>query len=107
MVWPDADPLTDPVVKEIAAEHKKTPAQVLLRYLIQQGMIVIPKSVKPERVKENMAVFDFTLTEDDMKKLGSVKTRVRLLLWDVAIGHPFYPFDDVDQTKLKMASMKV
>ncbi|EYC18913.1 hypothetical protein Y032_0026g1445 [Ancylostoma ceylanicum] len=107
MQWPEGDPLSDPVVKELAAKHNKTPAQILLRHLIQRGMAVIPKSVKPERVKENMAVFDFTLSQDEMDKLKSVKTRTRLFLFDVAIGHPFYPFEEVDQSKLKMVSMKV
>ncbi|VDM76349.1 unnamed protein product [Strongylus vulgaris] len=91
----------------LGSRGRNTPAQILLRYLIQKGLIVIPKSVKPERVKENINVFDFALDQDDMNKLAAVKTRVRLLLWDVAIGHPFYPFDDVDQSKLKMASIKI
>ncbi|KIH43749.1 hypothetical protein ANCDUO_26239 [Ancylostoma duodenale] len=69
-------------------------------------MAVIPKSVRPERVKENLAVFDFTLSQDEMNKLDSVKTRMRLFLFDFAIGHPFYPFEDVDQSKLKMVSLK-
>ncbi|EPB66544.1 oxidoreductase, aldo/keto reductase family protein [Ancylostoma ceylanicum] len=106
MKWPEGNPLSDPEVKELAAKHNKTPAQILLRHLIQRGMAVIPKSVKPERVKENMAVFDFTLSQDEMNKLNSVKTRMRLFLFDFAIGHPFYPFEEVDQSKLKMVSLK-
>ncbi|VDM71705.1 unnamed protein product, partial [Strongylus vulgaris] len=80
MPWPDRVPLQDPLVKEIAQKHNKTPAQVLLRYLIQRGRIVIPKTVKPERVKENMNVFDFTLSDDEMQKLKDVK-KTRLFLW--------------------------
>ncbi|KAL6743202.1 hypothetical protein Aduo_016276 [Ancylostoma duodenale] len=106
MQWPEGNPLTDPEVEELAAKHNKTPAQILLRHLIQRGMAVIPKSVRPERVKENLAVFDFTLSQDEMNKLDSVKTRMRLFLFDFAIGHPFYPFEDVDQSKLKMVSLK-
>ncbi|KHJ87526.1 oxidoreductase, aldo/keto reductase family protein [Oesophagostomum dentatum] len=49
MIWPEGDPLTDPLVKELAEKHKKTPAQILLRHLIQRGIAVIPKSVKPDR----------------------------------------------------------
>ncbi|KHJ86771.1 oxidoreductase, aldo/keto reductase family protein [Oesophagostomum dentatum] len=103
---PQGDPLTDPLVNELSVKYKKTEAQILLRFLIQQGIVVIPKSIHPDRVKENMAVFDFSLNPDDMNRLFSVKTRVRLLRWDFAIGHPFYPFDDVDQSKLRMTSIK-
>ena len=49
MMWPEGDPLTDPIVNGLAEKHKKTPAQILLRHLIQRGLAVIPKSVKPDR----------------------------------------------------------
>ncbi|VDK57499.1 unnamed protein product, partial [Cylicostephanus goldi] len=99
MPWPDGDPLSDPVVKEIAQKHNKTPAQILLRYLIQLGRIAIPKSVNPEHIKENINIFDFTLTEEEMNKLKEVKTRTRLFIWSFSFEHPFYPFADVDQSK--------
>ncbi|ETN68746.1 oxidoreductase, aldo/keto reductase family protein [Necator americanus] len=106
MKWPEADPLSDIIVKELAQKHGKTPAQILLRHLIQRGMAVIPKSVKPERVKENFDVFDFSLSDDEMTKLNSIDTRTRLFLFDFAIGHPFYPFEEVDQSKMSMISLK-
>jgi len=62
----------EPVLQEIAAKHGKTPAQVILRWDIQQGVIVIPKSVHRQRMEENLAIFDFALDEEDMEKIGTL-----------------------------------
>ena len=59
----------DPVVVRISKAHGKTPAQVLLRHQIQKGIMVIPKSTKKSRIQQNFDVFDFTLTDQDMKDL--------------------------------------
>ncbi|KAH8388450.1 hypothetical protein KR093_006569, partial [Drosophila rubida] len=58
-----------PEVKEIAAAHGKTPAQVLLRWIVDTGCIAIPKSTNPERLRQNLNVFDFKLTEEEVAKL--------------------------------------
>ncbi len=58
--------LENSVITDIATAHSKTPAQVVLRWHIQSGLIVIPKSVHRERIAKNIAIFDFTLTEDEM-----------------------------------------
>jgi len=61
----------DKVVVKIAKAHSKTPAQVLLRHQMQNGIIAIPKSVKKHRIEENFGVFDFSLTDKEMKELNS------------------------------------
>jgi hypothetical protein len=61
--------MSDPTVTKIAAKHKKTPGQVLLRWAIQLDYIVLPKSVHHERVIENADCFDFTLDKGDMDAL--------------------------------------
>ncbi|MEU6289085.1 aldo/keto reductase [Streptomyces sp. NPDC046988] len=66
--------LEDPVVTRIAETHGKSPAQVLLRWGIQQGRSVIPKSTKRHRIAENIDVFDFTLTPDEVKALDGLET---------------------------------
>ncbi len=60
---------TEPVLREIAAKHGKTAAQIILRWNIQQGVVIIPKSVHKERMEENLAIWDFTLDNDDMNKI--------------------------------------
>lgn len=59
----------DPVIGEIAAKYSKTPAQIMLRWHIQRGVVVIPKSTHIERMQENFAVFDFSLSAEDMKAI--------------------------------------
>lgn len=61
-----------PAVRSAAEAHGKTPAQVALRFLVQQGIAVIPKSVHPERIRENLDVGDFALTEAEMAALAAV-----------------------------------
>jgi len=70
----DGKAFDHPVVKEIAASHGKTPAQILGRWCVQHGFVYVPKSVKRERMVENAAVFDFALTDDDMSRLDSLTT---------------------------------
>ncbi|HSA52614.1 MAG TPA: aldo/keto reductase [Yinghuangia sp.] len=64
--------LSDSTVTEIAAKHERTPAQVVLRWHVQLGNIVIPKSVTPARIAENIAVFDFTLDDADLAALAGL-----------------------------------
>ncbi|MGW4755386.1 aldo/keto reductase [Streptomyces chartreusis] len=66
--------LEDPVVTAIAGAHGKSPAQVLLRWGIQQGRSVIPKSTRRRRIAENIDVFDFSLTAEELKSLDALET---------------------------------
>ncbi|BDR53390.1 hypothetical protein KIM372_12970 [Bombiscardovia nodaiensis] len=69
--------LKDPTIVSIAQAHGKTPAQVMLRWGIQEGRSVIPKSVKPSRIAENFDIFDFQLNQDEMKAIDGLDTGVR------------------------------
>jgi 2,5-diketo-D-gluconate reductase A len=69
--------LQDPTIGKIAAAHGKTPAQVMLRWHLQQGRQVIPKSVTPSRIAENFDVFAFTLTTDELDAIDALDTGVR------------------------------
>lgn len=64
--------LESPIVKQIADTHGKTSAQVALRQHIQRGIVVIPKSVHKERMKQNLDIFDFELTTDEMEQLKAL-----------------------------------
>jgi len=68
------DYFQNPVLKEIGDKHGKSVAQTALRFLIQNGVIVIPKSVHKSRMEENFNVFDFTLTEEEMKRIEALDT---------------------------------
>ena len=69
--------LQEPVVTRLAHAHGRSPAQVLLRWGIQQGRSVIPKSTRPERLAENIDVFDFTLSAEDLAALDVLETGQR------------------------------
>ena len=66
------DFFTNPVLCDIGQKYQKSAAQIALRFLIQQGVIVIPKSTHKERMKENFEIFNFTLTEGDMLKIAAL-----------------------------------
>ena len=67
------DLIHDPLVLSIAQAHKKTPAQVLLRWNLERGVIVIPKSIKKERIIENAALYDFKLTDEEITMLNALE----------------------------------
>lgn len=90
-------PIDDPVVKCIANNHKKTPAQILIRYQIQRGHAVIPKSVNAERICQNFNVFDFCLMEHEMNQLLGLEKgkQGRVVQYTDACAHPEYPFKEL------------
>ncbi len=65
---------TSEILCEIAQKHQKTVAQIILRWLVQRGIVPVVKSANPIRMKENLNIFDFTLSEDEMKQIASLDT---------------------------------
>lgn len=65
-----AKAMDNPVIAAIAKKHSKTYAQVMLRWLIEQDLVVLPKSVTPSRIRENISIFDFRLDRGDLEKLS-------------------------------------
>ena len=68
------DLFENPVLSAIARDHDRSVAQVVLRWLLQRGVVVIPKSVRKERIAENLDVFDFELGTADMERIASLDT---------------------------------
>ena len=92
--------LDDSKIIEIANSYNKTPAQIILRWQIERGVVIVPKSVNETRIEENINVLDFNLKDSDMDELKSfdkgrfgrllaVKTKGGLF-WDT--DHPHFPF---------------
>ena len=73
--------LHHPAVVEVARRHSKSPAQVMIRWGLQHGLVVIPKSTRPERIKENSEVFDFEISKADMSKLDALSEDLHTA-WD-------------------------
>ena len=72
--------IDNPVIKEIAENHQKSPAQIVLRWHIQRGEVIIPKSTHKERIQENIQLFDyhFDLTPDEMKQIAKLDSNQRV-----------------------------
>lgn len=73
--------IDDPLLAEIAQKYAKTPAQIMLRWCIEQGTVPLPKSIHADRIHENMNVFDFTLRKEDMAVLATLNRNHRTC-WD-------------------------
>ncbi|XP_014226763.1 1,5-anhydro-D-fructose reductase-like [Trichogramma pretiosum] len=89
--------LKNPQVVKIAEAHKKTPAQILLRHAVQSGVIVIPKSTNAARIKANIDLFDFELSDQEMKTMegldrGESGRIFNFLVFKGVENHPEYPY---------------
>jgi diketogulonate reductase-like aldo/keto reductase len=71
------DPLEHPTVIKLATKYRKTPAQVVIRWHIDHGFSAIPKSVRPERIAENIDIFDFALSKEDIAAIDALDTGIR------------------------------
>ncbi|KAL7030659.1 hypothetical protein ACKWTF_006743 [Chironomus riparius] len=90
----DRNILHEPKLKAIAEKYNKSPAQILIRLQIQFGNVVIPKSVTKERIISNIDVFDFELTDEDIKDLESFGYTQRACVLEIDGSHPDYPFHE-------------
>uniref|UniRef100_A0A8C6JJD4 alcohol dehydrogenase (NADP(+)) n=2 Tax=Melopsittacus undulatus TaxID=13146 RepID=A0A8C6JJD4_MELUD len=95
--------LEEPGIKKLAEKYSKSPAQVMLRWQVQRKVVAIPKSVTPARIQQNLQVFDFSLTEEEMSHIGSLNKNWRYIVPMITVdgklvardaGHPHYPFND-------------
>lgn len=69
----------EPIIKKLAKKYQKSPAQILLNWAISRGTVAIPKSVTPERIKENINIFDFDLKEDEQSEISSLNKNYRIV----------------------------
>lgn len=96
LVVPDL--LENPVVKEIAASHNRSEAQVLLRFYLELGVSIIPKSTNADRLKANISLFDFELTSAERESLSKLDAGIRLCdfrnfsFFKGIETHPEFPF---------------
>nr|XP_008519800.1 PREDICTED: alcohol dehydrogenase [NADP(+)] [Equus przewalskii] len=95
--------LEEPVVLALAEKYGRSPAQILLRWQVQRKVICIPKSVTPSRILQNIQVFDFTFSPEEMKQLDALNKNWRYIVPMLMVdgkrvprdaGHPLYPFND-------------
>ncbi|XP_072256247.1 aldo-keto reductase family 1 member C3-like isoform X1 [Pyxicephalus adspersus] len=86
--------LEDPKLKDIAKKLGRTPAQVAMRYLLQRGIVVLAKSYTPERIRSNLQIFDFQLSEREIKTLNASNRNMRYIASRQWEDHPKYPFHD-------------
>lgn len=82
----------DEAAKKLEDKYGKTPTQICLRYLIQNGVIPIPKSVTKKRIESNFGVFDFELEDEDMIAWNQHNCGKRILRYEQYAGHKYYPF---------------
>ncbi len=75
------DHFNNEVIVELSKKYHKTSAQIILRWQLQAGYIVIPGSSNPEHIKENYEVFDFELSDSDMEKIASLNQKERYENW--------------------------
>ena len=84
--------MEEPKLKTIAEKYNKSVAQVLIRYQLQRGNVVIPKSVTASHIQQNMEILDFELSADDMAAIDSLDNGGRFVHANELSKHKYYPF---------------
>lgn len=92
------DSLENLTVLQIAQKYDKTPAQIILKHIIQKGIIAIPKSTNPNRIKDNIQLFDWALSTEDMVALNNLNQGSKARICDFTFlpgteAHPEFPFN--------------
>ena len=89
--------IEDPRLKPICEKYGKSAAQILIRFQVQRNVVVIPKSVTKSRIEENIKVFDFELTPEEMSTIESFNNNYRFVSLSAngpfVLGHKYYPFN--------------
>ncbi|KAM4828578.1 aldo-keto reductase family 1 member C13-like [Thomomys bottae] len=86
--------LNDPILSSLATKYKRSPALIALRYQLQRGVVVLAQSIKEHEIRENIQVFGFQLSSEDIKVLDGLNRNLRYLPAEFLLGHPNYPFSD-------------
>ncbi|XP_069130545.1 aldo-keto reductase family 1 member B1-like isoform X2 [Argopecten irradians] len=86
--------LKHPVILKIANKYKRTVGQILLRNLTQRGIAVVPKSENPQRMEDNLNIFSFSLSDEDMNKVNELDNGERRFIFTWLKNHPDYPFHE-------------
>ena len=84
--------IQEPKILEIAKSHEKSAAQILLRWIVQRGIVVIPKSVTKSRIEENFDIFGFSLSQDEMDAISDLKTSLQICVPIPFKKSKFFPF---------------
>lgn len=90
----DPQLMEDPKIKSLSEKYNKTPAQILIRYQIDRGHIVIPKSVTKARIIQNLNVFDFKLSDEDVSLVNTFDCNGRICPMTGSLGHKYHPFEN-------------
>lgn len=75
----EASPVNDELVKTIASKYNKSPSQIVIKWAIERGTTVIPKSVTPSRIEENFNIFDFSLTKEEVESISNLNKNLRIV----------------------------
>jgi aldehyde reductase len=85
--------MEEPLIVNLAKKYNKTPAQIILRWLLQRGCAVIPKSVTPERIESNFQLFDFEITDEEKESFKTLPV-CRFITYAFANKHPHFPLEE-------------